>query len=91
MAYVYILQDRITGKYYTGSCLEPSKRVTRHQRHTGGRTTHQGIWELIRYKEIDLMTEARKLEKVVKSYKGGNAFKEIVLGKNKDWRDGRAG
>ena len=84
MAYVYILQDRISGRYYIGSCLELSKRVLRHKRHTGGRTTSRGDWQLIRYKGCSDIAEARKLEKLVKSYKGGNAFKKIIAGTEDD-------
>ena len=88
MAYVYILQDRISGRYYTGSCLELSTRIPRHKHHTGGRTTKQGDWMLVCYKICVDITEARLIEKQVKSYKGGNAFKTIVFGKNEEWRRG---
>ncbi len=80
MAYVYILQDEITKKYYVGSCLELSKRIVRHQKHTGGQTTKHGVWKLVCYKGCESIDEARVLEKLVKSYKGGNAFKKIISG-----------
>ncbi len=90
MAYVYILQDRISGRYYIGSCLEISTRVARHQRHTGGQTTKNGDWRLVCYRACQSMAEARQQEKLVKSYKGGNAFKKIVTderdsGKVAEW------
>ena len=89
MAYVYILQDRIGGNYYTGSCLELSTRIARHTNHTGGQTTKYGSWELVCYKVCHTITEARALEKKVKSYKGGNAFKKIISevqsGKVAEW------
>jgi putative endonuclease len=85
MAFVYILQDKISQKYYTGSCLEISKRIDRHKNHTGGRTTKIGDWQLICYRQCETIDEARKLEKLVKSYKGGNAFKKIIHGELAEW------
>lgn len=40
-------------------------------------------WELIVYKGFDSQAEAFQTEKKIKSYKGGNAFKKIVL----KWKD----
>jgi putative endonuclease len=85
MPYVYIIQDKITGRYYTGSCLELSKRITRHTNHTGGKTTRKGEWSLVCYKALDTISEARLEEKKVKSYKGGNAFKKIISGDVSEW------
>lgn len=91
MAYVYILQDKISGTYYTGSCLELSTRISRHQHHTGGQTTKKGNWQLIGYKMFEDISEARRIEKLVKSYKGGRAFQKIVTGEEITWKGGRAG
>ena len=88
MPFVYIIQDKISGKYYTGSCLELSKRIKRHQSHTGGKTTKEGDWHLVCYKECINISEARNLEKKIKSYKGGNAFKKIISNEDKNWRRG---
>ena len=85
MAFVYIIQDKISGKFYTGSCLELSKRVRRHKQHTGANTTRKGNWKLICFKELDNLAKARILEKKVKSYKSGNAFKKIVNGDVAEW------
>ncbi len=63
-----------------GSCLELDKRIERHKKHTGGKTTHNGDWQLVCYKFFSDVSDARKVEKIVKSYKGGNAFKKIVSG-----------
>ncbi|MEP7162706.1 MAG: GIY-YIG nuclease family protein [Candidatus Moraniibacteriota bacterium] len=89
MAYAYILQDKMSNRYYIGSCLEISVRLARHQHHTGGRTTRKGEWHLVCYKTCKSILEARRIEKLVKSYKGGNAFKAIVSGTKEEWRGGR--
>ena len=78
MPFVYILQDRISGKNYTGSCLEISKRLGRHQSHTGGRTTAKGDWHLLCLKEFLTIEEARKVEKYLKLQKGGNGFRKVI-------------
>lgn len=85
MAYVYILQDKIRQRRYIGSCLELSTRIARHNQHTGGKTTHVGHWALVCHKACTDMTEARSLEKLVKSYKGGNALKRILSGEVDEW------
>ena len=74
----------ISGKHYTGSCLELSKRIKRHQNHTGGKTTLIGDWSLLCSKEFSTIDEARKVEKLLKSYKGGNSFKKII----EEWKRG---
>ena len=84
MPFVYILQDKITGKHYTGSCLEISKRINRHKSHTGGMTTSIGEWELLCFKEVVTMNEAGVLEKLVKRQNGGNGFRKIV----EEWKRG---
>ncbi|MBP9782346.1 MAG: GIY-YIG nuclease family protein [Candidatus Pacebacteria bacterium] len=84
MAFVYVLQDKNTGKHYTGSCLELSKRTQRHKSHTGGRTTSRGEWSLLCSKEFSSIEEVRKVEKFLKSYKGGNGFRKVI----EEWRRG---
>jgi putative endonuclease len=85
MPFVYIIQDDISAKYYTGSCLELSKRIARHNQHTGAATTRNGKWHLVCFKKVSNLSEARSLEKLVKSYKGGNAFKKIINGDVAEW------
>ncbi len=80
MPFVYIIQDTISGKYYTGSCLDLSKRIKRHEHHTGGKTTRKGSWVLKYSQKVSNIKEARILEKKIKSYKGGNSFKKIING-----------
>lgn len=86
MTYVYVLKEQIRGRYYIGSCADLKYRVNRHKNHTGGRTTKTGDWELYCYTECESMEEARKMEKLVKSYKGGNAFRKIVIERKSDWK-----
>ena len=85
MAFVYIIQDEISKKYYVGSCFDLSKRIRRHNQHTGSVTTRKGIWKLVCCRELLSLSEARILEKKIKTYKGGNAFKKIINGELAEW------
>ena len=85
MAFVYIIQDKISGKHYTGSCLDLSKRIARHNQHTATVTTREGAWSLVCYREVMDLSEARVLERRVKFYKGGNAFRKIINGDVAEW------
>ncbi len=78
MPFVYIIQNRISKKHYTGSCLDLYKRINRHKNHTGGRTTSSGELEILCYKEFKSLEEARAVEKLIKKYKGGNGFKKVI-------------
>ena len=85
MPFVYIIQDEITGKFYIGSCLDLSKRIRRHQQNTGSITTKKGKWSMVCYRQLETLSEARALEKKVKSYKSGNAFRQIINGELAEW------
>ncbi|MFA6397855.1 MAG: GIY-YIG nuclease family protein [Candidatus Paceibacterota bacterium] len=85
MAFVYIIQDKVSKKYYIGSCVDLYKRMQRHKNNTGSITTKKGIWDLICYSETKTIAEARILEKKVKSYKSGNGLKKIINGEVAEW------
>lgn len=85
MAFVYIIRENISHRYYIGSCLDLDKRIKRHNQHNGAVTTRKGVWNLVCYKRLDNLSEARELEKKVKSYKSGNAFRKIVNGDVAEW------
>lgn len=85
MPFVYIIQDKISKKYYTGSCVNLKIRLSRHKRHTAARTTRQGEWNLVCYLETKTIQGARLIERKIKSYKGGNAFKRIINGEIIEW------
>lgn len=63
-----------------------SERLVSHNSGTGGAFTKlNGPWKLVCYCETDTEQEARMLEKKVKSYKGGTAFKKILHGDVAEW------
>ena len=82
--YVYILKSE-KGKYYIGSTIDVVTRLKRHNNGTGAVTTKEGVWSLVSFREFDTLSEARKEEKRVKSFKGGNGFKKIINGELAEW------
>jgi putative endonuclease len=80
MYYIYILISEKTRRYYIGCTKNLKKRLLKHNRGLN-KSTKSGIpWKLIRVRKVIGRREAFDIEKKVKSYKGGNAFKKIVNG-----------
>ena len=78
MYYVYILQSRKTGRYYTGYTNNLEKRL---KAHNSGKTKslikHIPL-EIIKTEEYKFYEDARKREKEIKKYKSGEAFKRLI-------------
>lgn len=78
MSYLYILKSD-TNNYYTGiTALKPKQRLDRHNRGNVSSTKNKGQWKLVYTEFFETMSEARKKEKLIKSWKGGNAFRAFV-------------
>lgn len=78
MVYLYILINR-NRKYYIGiTKLSPVARLKRHNKGDVYSTKFFRPWELFYIEEYSNYIEARKREKQVKDWKGGEAFKELV-------------
>lgn len=89
MAYVYVLKSTKNSKYYIGSTDNLQRRLTEHNNGQGGFFTKiNRPWKLVCYQKYTDIKEARKNEKILKSYKGGNAFKKIINGEVPEWLKG---
>ena len=89
MGYTYILKSKYFNKHYIGSTVDLCERLKYHNAGQGGKYTKKYLpWEILCYKKCSTINEARKLEILVKSYKGGNAFKKIILGEVPEWLKG---
>ena len=77
MAYVYVLKSD-TNLHYIGSTVNLAVRLKRHNAGTGARTTRGTKWKVVYQKVYSTLEDARKEEKRIKSFKGGNAFKRLV-------------
>lgn len=76
--YVYILRNS-EGKHYIGSTEGLKERIKKHNSHGSRWTKYKGPWSLLYQEECETKTEAIKREHEIKSYKGGNAFKRLVV------------
>lgn len=75
---VYILQNTLTKRFYTGSTNDIKRRIDEHNRGQTKSTKRNGEWVLVYFEKFRTNIEAKKREKVIKSYKGGNAFKRLL-------------
>jgi putative endonuclease len=72
-----------TGRYYIGQTQDLIKRL---QKHSGGETKsvkNRGEFELVYVEKCSSRKEAMKREKQIKRYKGGNAFRRLLEGWDK--------
>jgi putative endonuclease len=76
---VYILKNSATGKHYIGSTNDFVRRLTEHNRGQTKSTRTKGIWKVIYTEDFDTALEAKRREKQIKSYKGGNAFRKLFM------------
>ena len=78
MPYLYILEN-INKKHYIGiTSLNPSQRILRHNNGEVYSTKIGKPWEIIYTENFNSIKEAREKEKKIKSWKGGNAFRNFL-------------
>ncbi len=78
MWFVYILKSQKTKKHYIGFTDNLERRLGEHN---SGKTVSLKFHiplELIYTERFDSREEACEREKKIKSYKGGNAFKQLL-------------
>ena len=76
--FVYILKNK-AGRYYTGiTKLLPETRLKRHNKGDVFATKFGRPWEIIYTEEYSNYKNARVREKQIKSWHGGNAFKNLL-------------
>jgi putative endonuclease len=79
MFYVYVLRNS-QGKYYIGvSSKEPNVRAIEHAQNKSHWTKDKGPWEVVCSEEFPDKASAWRRERRIKSYKGGDAFKRLLL------------
>ncbi len=78
MVYVYVLQSLVDNGYYVGIGKDLVVRLKKHNRGGVRSTKNRKPFKLIYSEELENYSMARKREKELKSYKGGNLFKELI-------------
>ena len=76
--YIYILQSLKDHKYYTGETSDVEARLKFHNAGLQRSTKHRIPFVIILIETYEDRSEALKREKEIKSWKGGNRFKELV-------------
>ena len=75
---MYILQSTVTNRYYVGHTQDIQNRLDRHNKKRV-RSTKSGVpWKLVYTELFNTKSDAYKREMQIKSYKGGNAFRELL-------------
>ena len=75
---VYILQSEKTGRYYTGSTGNLQDRLYRHRQGNTSTTKRIGNWSLVFSQEFNSLTEARRIERKIKSWKRKDFIEKII-------------
>lgn len=75
---VYVLKSLSTSKHYIGYTSDLEKRLKEHNQGKTKSTKDKGSYKLIYTERFKIKQEAYKRERQIKSYKGGNAFKELI-------------
>ena len=78
MFYLYILKSIEKSTYYIGSCQNLSKRLTQHNKGKVRSTKRFRPWQLVYYKTYNNLSEARKRETQIKSWKKRSAIERLV-------------
>ena len=78
MAAVYILQSCTTGKFYIGLTNDPPRRFSEHERQHSPYTKGRGPWKLVRLEDYATLSEARRRERQLKSWKSHRSIAELI-------------
>ena len=74
---VYIIQNR-KGKFYIGLSDNVGRRINHHNVGDSRWTREKGPWTLIWQSEEMNLSDARKLELLLKRQKGGDGFYRMI-------------
>ncbi len=77
MYYVYVLKNK-EDKYYIGYTIDVLKRLKKHNAGGSIWTRNRRPWQVVYTEKFMTKKEALQREKQVKSFKGGNKFKELI-------------
>ena len=70
---VYVIQNQ-QGRFYIGLSDDVDRRVSQHNDGVSQWTRNKGPWSLVWQSDSMPLTEARKLENLLKKKKGGTGF-----------------
>ena len=76
--FVYILEDKEKRHYIGMTKLDPLTRLNRHNSGDVYSTKWGKPWKLVHFETFESYFEARKREKQIKSWHGGNGLKKLL-------------
>ncbi len=79
--FVYILQRLKDGGYYIGETSDVESRILFHNSGQQRSTKNRIPFRLVLTEEYPSREQARQRERQIKSWKGGAAFKNLILGR----------
>jgi len=78
MFFVYILQSISDKSYYIGCTENLKKRFTEHNKGLSKYTRNKRPWEVLYFERFSLLSQARKREKQIKSWKKRSAIEKLI-------------
>jgi putative endonuclease len=78
--YVYILKSMKDQKFYIGESTDVQKRLIFHNSGLQRSTRNRIPFIIVHVEAFESKSEALKREKQIKSWKGGEAFKQLIGG-----------
>jgi putative endonuclease len=75
---VYVLRNKSTGRFYTGSTSDSGRRLAEHNPSLSTSTKNRGPWELVYFEDYATRSEAMRREREFKTGKGRDELKRIV-------------
>jgi len=78
MAYVYVLQSQRTKKFYIGCTERLPSRLVEHQSGQNVSTRGRGPWEVVYQEQFGTLSEARRREQQLKSWKSHRSVQELI-------------
>ena len=75
--YIYIIKSK-EGRFYVGSTENLGNRLKKHNQKMSFWTSRFSDWEIIYTEKFKTRKEALCREQIIKSYKGGQAFKKLI-------------
>ena len=78
MVYLYVIQSMLDKGYYIGITKDIESRLKKHNAGFVFSTKKRKPFLLVHKESFEDYSQARVREKQIKSYKGGNSFKELI-------------
>ena len=78
MYYIYIIKSAKSGKYYVGCTDNVNRRIKEHNKGQSKYTRNKGPWMLEYTEEYITLSEARKRELTIKSWKKRKSIEKLI-------------